>query len=98
MVATGPDINASGEDLGCSFWRDAGAAGGIFAVGNHQIDPSCLANLWQQFLDHAAAGLADDICDKQNLHCFTVLAVESRASFELRARSSAFRLNIPSLT
>jgi hypothetical protein len=38
MIAGGHDIHAGGEDFFGGLGGDAGAAGGIFTVGDHDVD------------------------------------------------------------
>ena len=48
MVAAGDDVHAGGENFLGGLGRDAGAAGGVFAVGNDEIERVLFAQFGQQ--------------------------------------------------
>ena len=50
MVAAGDDVHAGGEDFFGGLGRDAGAAGGVFAVGNDEIERVLFAQFGQEVL------------------------------------------------
>jgi len=65
VVAAGDDVDAGGEDLFGGARGDAGAAGGVLAVGHDEVEGVARPQLREQELDGAAAGLADDVSDEQ---------------------------------
>ena len=68
MIAAGDGVDACGEDFIGSFWRDARAARGVFAVGNDEINSVALAISRQKVPQRMAARLTDDIADKKQFH------------------------------
>ena len=50
MVAAGDDIHAGREDFPGGFGRDAGAAGGVFAIGDDEIERMLFTEFGQQVL------------------------------------------------
>ncbi len=68
MVAAGNHVHAGGENFAGGFGRDAGAAGGVFTVGNDEIERMCFTESGQEFLDRAPAGLPHDIANEEQFH------------------------------
>ena len=70
-----PDVIAGGDDMGSEVeefvgdrGREAEAAGGIFAVDNEEINGVGFKNVREVFADDVAAGGAEDIADKEDIH------------------------------
>jgi hypothetical protein len=80
MIAAGHNIDARSKDLGGCFWSGSRAACGIFSIRDDEIETVLLPKSRKQFFDGTASGLANDVCDEQNLHSFTVLSGKMRAS------------------
>src|SRR5262249_21186177 len=72
MIAGSDHIDAGGKNLGGSVECDARAAGGIFAVGNNEIEVVLLAQFRHGFGHGAATWLAHDVANEKNLHCGSV--------------------------
>ena len=68
MVAAGNDVHACRKDFTCDLGCDAGAAGGILAVGDDEIERVLLAQFWKQDFDGLAPGLSHDVTDEENFH------------------------------
>jgi hypothetical protein len=68
MIAGSHDVDAGGKDLFGGPGSDAGAAGGVLAIGNDRVEVEASAQLWDQLLNRFAARLAHDIADKKNVH------------------------------
>src|SRR5579859_2931204 len=68
MVAAGNDVHAGEENFPGGFGRDAGAAGGVFTIGNDEIERVFFAEFGQEFLDRAPAGLPHDIANEEQFH------------------------------
>src|SRR5438876_6081700 len=68
MIAAGDHVDASRKNLLGSFWSDARSAGGIFAVGHHEVHRVPRFDRWQQGTHGFSPRLAHDISDEQNLH------------------------------
>jgi hypothetical protein len=61
-------VGAEVEEFVCDGWRDAKAAGGVFAVDNEQIYIIGFKDVREMFADDVAAGGAKDIADKEDIH------------------------------
>ena len=57
MIATGNDVHAGGKNFLGGLGRDAGATGGVFTIGDDEIERVSFAKFGQKFLDRAPAGL-----------------------------------------
>ena len=68
VVAGGDDVRAEVEELFCDGGREAEAAGGVFAVDDEEIDGVGFKHVGQVFADDVAAGGAEDIADKEDIH------------------------------
>jgi hypothetical protein len=68
MIAGGDDIDAGGKDFVGDFAGDAGPAGGVFAVGDDEIESVLLAEFGEEFLDRAPARLPYDIANEKKVH------------------------------
>ena len=64
MVAAGEDFDAAGEQFVGDARRDAEAGGGIFAVGDAEIDFALGEDVREPVVNDLAAGRADDVADK----------------------------------
>ena len=74
MVATCDSIDSRGKDLFRGSRCDSRASRGVFAIGHNQIEGMFLAQPGDQFAHGSAAGLTDDITDKEQLHGPTVMS------------------------
>ena len=68
VIAGGDDADPLLEEFFGDLRRDAKSSGGIFAIGNDEIDAMLVDNFGQVLLDHGAARPAKDVADKQNAH------------------------------
>jgi hypothetical protein len=68
MVPGGQNINPSFKQFRCGVDGDSGAAGGIFSIGDNEIQSLLLAQPGQKFFDGTSARLANYITDKQQFH------------------------------
>jgi len=68
MIAAGDDVHAGGKDFLRGGRRDARTAGGIFPVGDDEVDTVLLPQFRHEFLDCATAGLSHDVTNEKNLH------------------------------
>ena len=68
MVAGSDGVHSVGKEIGGDVGSDPVAAGGIFAIGDDDVQPVNFAQLGQQFLDGAAPGAPDNVPDKQYFH------------------------------
>ena len=68
VVAGGDDVGAEVEELFGDGGREAEAAGGVFAVDDEEIDGVGFKHVGQVLADDVAAGGAEDIADKEDLH------------------------------
>jgi hypothetical protein len=64
MVAAGEDFDAAGEQFVGDTRCDAEAGGGIFAVGDAEIDFALGEDVREPVVNDLAAGRADDVADK----------------------------------
>jgi hypothetical protein len=68
-VVTGGDyVGSEIEELFGDGGSDAEAAGGVFAVDDEEIDGVGVEDVRQVFADDMAAGGAEDVADKENIH------------------------------
>ena len=68
MVAAGDDVHAAGEEVRRSFRRDAGAAGGVLAIGDDDIERVTTPQDRHQFGHGLTSGRADHIADEEDFH------------------------------
>src|SRR5438094_615998 len=68
MVAAGDDIDATGEQFFGDPGGDAVAAGGVFAVGDDEIERLLFAKYGQERFDRVTSRLADNIADEKQFH------------------------------
>jgi hypothetical protein len=68
MVAAGDDVHAGGEKFTGNLGRDAGAAGGVFAIGDDEVERVLLAQFRQKNFDGSASGFAHDVADEKHFH------------------------------
>lgn len=68
MIATGNDIDACGEYLLGRLNGNAGTTGGVFTVGDDEIQGVLLTEFGKQFLDCAPPWLANDVADEKQFH------------------------------
>ncbi len=68
MIAAGDDVHAGGKNFLGNLGRDAVAAGGVFAVGNDEIELVLFAEFGEKLFDRVASGLAYDVADEEQFH------------------------------
>ncbi len=68
MVAGRDDVDTVSIQFLGNLGRDAGAAGGVFTVGDNEIRLLLAAQARDEFADGAPARFANDVTDKKNLH------------------------------
>ena len=68
MVAAGDDVHAGGKNFPGGFGRDAGAASGVFAVGDDEIERVLFVKFGQEFLDRITPRPPDDVADEEQFH------------------------------
>ena len=68
MVAAGDDIHAGGKNFFGGPGGNPGSAGGIFAVGDDEIERVLFTESGQEFPDGSPAGLAHDVADEEQFH------------------------------
>ena len=68
MIASRDDMSAQIEEIFRNRWRNAEAAGGVFAVDHKQINRIGFKHMGEVFADDVAAGGAKYIADKKNIH------------------------------
>ena len=68
MIAGGDDADALLEEFFGDLRGDTKSPGGIFAIGNDEIDAMLVDNFGEVLLDHGAARPAKDVADEQNAH------------------------------
>src|SRR5579859_5814518 len=98
MIAAGDDVHTGRKNLFGSLRRDAGTAGGIFAVGDHEIRAVLTAHPRKQLLHRPASRFAHDIPDEQNLHRSKLVRTATLASLfacTARARLESFPRDSP---
>ena len=71
VVAAGEDIHPLVQEEVGHLGGDADAAGGVFAVGHHQVDEIAVHRPGQEFFHRPAARGPDDIADEQDIHGLT---------------------------
>jgi hypothetical protein len=68
MVAGGDNVHTSGEDFLGNPGRDAGATGGVFAVGDDEVELVFLSQFGKKFRNRAPAWLSHDVTDEEQFH------------------------------
>ena len=68
MVAAGNDVHAGGKNVPGGHGRNTGAAGGVLAVGDDEIERVLFAKFGQEFLDRVASRPPDDVADEEQFH------------------------------
>ena len=68
MIAGGDYADPLLEEFFGDLRSDAKSSGGIFAIGNDEINVMLVDNFVQVLLNHGAARPAKDVADKQNAH------------------------------
>ena len=94
MVAAGHGIDACGEEVLADLFGDPEAAGGILAVGDHEIEPEALAQLRDPRGHRDPARAADDIATEENAHQIYSQAYSKRiasASVTIQSRRLSLR-------
>jgi hypothetical protein len=71
MIAAGHDVDAALKEFGSRIDSDARAPGGVFAIGNNQVNLMALAQLREKSADGVPTGLAHDVANKKKLHVQT---------------------------
>jgi hypothetical protein len=66
VIAGRDEVDPGGEHLVGRLAREPEAAGGIFAVGDHDVDVVLFANERQMFGERLATGGADDVGNGQD--------------------------------
>ena len=95
VVAAGEDFNAGAEKLLGEARRDAEAGGGIFAVGDAQIDFALGEDVREPVVNDLAAGRADDVADENYSHFGQACrASRKKASGRKNRESAALHLNL----
>ena len=68
MIAGGDDVGAEVEELVGDGGGEAEAAGGVFAVDDEEINGVGFKDVGEMFADDVAAGGAEDVADKKDVH------------------------------
>jgi hypothetical protein len=68
VVAGGDDVGAEVEELFCDGGGDAEAAGGVLSVDDEEVDGVGFEDVGEVFADDVAAGGAEDVADKKDVH------------------------------
>ena len=68
MIAAGDDVHARIEEFVGGIDGDAGAAGGVFAVGDDEVEAKALSQLWKKLPERVPPGFANNITDKKQIH------------------------------
>lgn len=68
VVAGGDDVGAEVEELVGDGGCEAEAAGCVFAIDDEEIDGIGFEDVGEMFTDDVAAGGAEDIADKEDIH------------------------------
>jgi hypothetical protein len=66
VIAGRDEVDAGGEHLVGRLARKAEAAGGVFAVGDHDVDVVLFADEREMFGERLATGSADDVGNGQD--------------------------------
>jgi predicted ThiF/HesA family dinucleotide-utilizing enzyme len=68
MIAGGDGVHAGTEQLARGRWSDAGAACGVFSIGDDEVKAVLRTKRWKQLSDCHAARRTNDIPDEENSH------------------------------
>jgi hypothetical protein len=68
VVARGDDVNIQFEQFLGERGRDTKAGGGIFTVGDDQVDPVLTHDSRQSLFDNGASGAPKNVADEENSH------------------------------
>ena len=68
MVPAGEDVDAVLQEVVGDFGGDAEAGGGVFAIGDDQVDLALRDEIGETIANDLAAGGAYDVPDKENAH------------------------------
>jgi hypothetical protein len=68
MISGRDDMRAEVEEFFGDRRRDAEASSSVFAVDDKEIDGIIFEDVGQMFADDMAAGGAEDIADKKDIH------------------------------
>ena len=71
VVAAGDHFDAGGEQILGEARRDAEAGGGIFAVGDAEIDVALREDVREAVVNDLAAGRADNVSDEENFQLWS---------------------------
>ena len=85
VIAGGDHVHAGREDLEHVLARDARAAGGVLAVGDHQIGAVVRGERAHVTADQIAARAADDVAEEEQFHSRDVAAIRSERAARRRA-------------
>jgi hypothetical protein len=81
-MVTGRDrVDSRAENFVGRRGCDTGAAGRIFAVGDHEVYAVLLAQLWHECFDSFTSGFSNDVADEKQFHfANSKISNDSRAS------------------
>jgi hypothetical protein len=79
VVAGGDDIDAGVKEFISSIDSDSRAAGGVFSVGDDDVQVEALAKIWKKLPERVPSGFANNVTDKKQVHEVESIAQE-RAS------------------
>ena len=68
MVAGGDYVGAEVEELFCNGGGDTEASGSVFSVDDEEVDFVGFEDVGEMFADDVAAGGAEDVADKKDVH------------------------------
>ena len=74
MVAERDGIDTRGDQLAIDARRQARAVGGVFGIGNDQIQPLAIAQAGHRAGDDPLARLADDVAYEEESHVLSVVS------------------------
>lgn len=63
VVAEGADVDAGAEDFFEDGGGETGATGGIFGIGDDEVDVAVFDDIGEEFSDDEAAGFTDDVAE-----------------------------------
>src|SRR5574344_435665 len=81
MVPQGHAVDARIDEEMVIPFAQAFAMGGVFAIGNHEINVMFFDKFVQRKMDRIAAHLSDDITIEENAHADSLLSSLDRAIF-----------------
>ena len=68
MIAGGEHVHSAVEQLEGDLGGDAGAVGGVLAVGDHEVHGACFAEVGQPAQQRVPARLAEHVADEEDVH------------------------------